>query len=104
CPLLPPSALLTLSLHDALPIYFCSNAWCHRMGDRRVSFSPDGVCEQEMLAPAGSYGRRSAYNCCPMAGSCPRHVACQYTGTKGRSEEHTSALQSRFALVCRLLL
>src|SRR5699024_12224610 len=30
--------------------------------------------------------------------------AAQFCEQKGRSEEHTSELQSRFALVCRLLL
>src|SRR5699024_8554089 len=32
------------------------------------------------------------------------HVDMQLTILKGRSEEHTSELQSRFDLVCRLLL
>src|SRR5699024_11934969 len=34
----------------------------------------------------------------------PRKRSCPGTSTKERSEEHTSELQSRFDLVCRLLL
>src|SRR5699024_12159332 len=36
-------------------------------------------------------------------GNRPRHV-CSGAGSGARSEEHTSELQSRFDLVCRLLL
>src|SRR5689334_24664372 len=58
----------TLSLHDALPIWFCQ----FRLND--------------VIA---RWPRVSA------SGPCPKH---------GRSEEHTSELQSQFHLVCRLLL
>src|SRR3712207_8918717 len=69
--------IYTLSLHDALPIYyvefsffFCSFCWS-----------------------SSSYSYRSS--------SCYSKVIfqCSY-----RSEEHTSELQSRQYLVCRLLL
>src|SRR6266568_8113747 len=49
----------------------------------------------------------------PGAGTCPRSArptrarrACRTSarGRSGRSEEHTSELQSQFHLVCRLLL
>src|SRR5207249_7666805 len=46
---------------------------------------------------------------CLIKGSDPRRVMAELFGrvdglSKGRSEEHTSELQSRFDLVCRLLL
>src|SRR3712207_8188307 len=42
--------------------------------------------------------------CPPASGSCPRAVSTpSYDGVE-RSEEHTSELQSRQYLVCRLLL
>src|SRR5438445_1754605 len=70
-----PPEIYTLSLHDALPIFG---------------------------SPAGTWGgasnqlrgQESAVGCgCKMAG-----------GSRCRSEEHTSELQSRQYLVCRLLL
>src|SRR5207253_9287989 len=67
--------IYTLSLHDALPI----SPWCVGNG-RRCARIPSMTC-----------GANSA-----RAGA--------RTGSGGRSEEHTSELQSRGHLVCRLLL
>src|SRR5205809_2364270 len=72
-----PPDIYTLSLHDALPIW-CS--WQHSSGCFLVSGG--AVC---------SCGRR-------------RSVARTHCPTAHRSEEHTSELQSRLHLVCRLLL
>src|SRR5207249_7632519 len=66
----------TLSLHDALPILFWSS-WRPR--------SPRRVCRYRLSI--GSW--------------CASKAA---TPLEKRSEEHTSELQSRFDLVCRLLL
>src|SRR5437868_14853063 len=70
----PPPTIYTLSLHDALPIY---------PGD------PDRGDGRRIRRPA-------------------RHTRHRPRGTRrlraDRSEEHTSELQSRFDLVCRLLL
>src|SRR5207253_8617854 len=55
-----------------------------------------------------SYGLRRAR--IPWQGGSPSHAsgtcpsACWTSGTRSRSEEHTSELQSRGHLVCRLLL
>src|SRR3712207_8387094 len=74
--------IYTLSLHDALPI------------------SPRGgpaPARSRTPAPRGTVrrGSWSARRCRPRSpGCCPRR----------RSEEHTSELQSRQYLVCRLLL
>src|SRR3712207_7157049 len=71
--------IYTLSLHDALPIYFAP-------GDR-VAFALPGATLPGgfAIATRQTYGRTSDGMIC-------------------RSEEHTSELQSRQYLVCRLLL
>src|SRR5438445_3660659 len=81
----PPPELYTLSLHDALPIYPRSepprNRGSGRQADRRV---PEA--------------------CAPRAYRAGRVVPDRHGTPVGRSEEHTSELQSRQYLVCRLLL
>src|SRR5437870_8344523 len=69
--------IYTLSLHDALPI-------------------SRGAC---------AAGRTTARSCAPPSASCPgmRRWAARRSALL-RSEEHTSELQSRGHLVCRLLL
>src|SRR5690606_41361947 len=83
-----PTGCFTLSLHDALPIYRSRDASGSAGGDRssRPS-SPTG-------GPDHSRQRRRRW----------RRVAGGDRGVAGRSEEHTSELQSRENLVCRLLL
>src|SRR2546422_4830572 len=83
--------IYTLSLHDALPIFAArprgrpSEAALHLVRMRG--------------ADRGSHRglRRCALHCVPSP--CASRQTC-YT----RSEEHTSELQSRLHLVCRLLL
>src|SRR2546422_4167411 len=71
--------IYTLSLHDALPI------------------SPTGL---RPLAPEASASTSSTTSATEGNGECkPR-----YNLKSTRSEEHTSELQSRLHLVCRLLL
>src|SRR5690606_42045032 len=88
----PPPEIYTLSLHDALPIS-CSQEWiAHLLDDHCRSPRMGGT------ATAGDFrqpapGRRGA------ARPCTRHFP-----QPSRSEEHTSELQSRENLVCRLLL
>src|SRR5438445_6041284 len=79
----PTTEIYTLSLHDALPI----------CGDRRgVRKHCAGVSDQRRARSAESSGTGGPGKC----------------GERGlggeRSEEHTSELQSRQYLVCRLLL
>src|SRR5690606_41321397 len=97
------SVIDTLSLHDALPI--CgARAWAHGAGGpsdgpgnrprpgrrrRRRGGRPDD--------PGGG-GVRAARALPPPGGAPARR------GGGSRSEEHTSELQSRENLVCRLLL
>src|SRR2546422_4226796 len=72
--------IYTLSLHDALPISSCSGSTSHYSSAFRIP--------------------HSAFYFLP---SASRFANNRYApGT--RSEEHTSELQSRLHLVCRLLL
>src|SRR5206468_10966212 len=77
------SDIYTLSLHDALPIFLLRDLARARLGDLGVLERQDLVehLEQQHLGPKAPEG-----------------------GGHLRSEEHTSELQSRSDLVCRLLL
>src|SRR5438067_10752623 len=77
--------IYTLSLHDALPIY------PHRK--RAQVRTPHGDARRGRKIERPSRDVRPAID--------HRHGR---TSRDGRSEEHTSELQSRFDLVCRLLL
>src|SRR3712207_8596824 len=75
--------IYTLSLHDALPIV-------RRAGAKREAAAPPGARRRRRAAlPRGPHRRRRL----PTA-----------RRRRPRSEEHTSELQSRQYLVCRLLL
>src|SRR5690349_23183753 len=79
----PTTEIYTLSLHDALPIF----------GRRRTGWI---VCRSAQTASTSSpvivWIRSSQW------------VPMSATARSARSEEHTSELQSRRDLVCRLLL
>src|SRR5690606_42111030 len=88
----------TLSLHDALPIYV------HRFGVRQPGDDLDGYFASarnrelaERMIRAGRIERSAARRL--LDGDVQIHVEIWR-----RSEEHTSELQSRENLVCRLLL
>src|SRR5690606_41977943 len=85
----PPTQLYTLSLHDALPICPCP---APLRGPLRPRHSAPRCW-------SGTRYRRSRRQSPPCDGSCPRSHPWY-----PRSEEHTSELQSRENLVCRLLL
>src|SRR2546429_9896971 len=75
--------IYTLSLHDALPIYLQADRTFRALGARRMR---SGVAILAVVAFA----------------SVPLWLhRCE---RDDRSEEHTSELQSRLHLVCRLLL
>src|SRR3989442_4530202 len=75
--------IYTLSLHDALPIYEILGV--HIIGARAADLIIEAVVAMEYRASAEDIARM-----------CHPHPT--------RSEEHTSELQSRPHLVCRLLL
>src|SRR3712207_7177310 len=94
--------IYTLSLHDALPI-FLGPPPVRRLG---------GLCRAACgCVPSGrrwsrSPGRRTrpARRHRTGSGRSGRQWPCEPPGEPCRSEEHTSELQSRQYLVCRLLL
>src|SRR5690606_41803935 len=92
----PTCATSLLSLPDALPIYRCTP---HPTWLRRATFSSRGEGE-----PRVCIGSRAPS---PLEGLLHNSLSVIHLrGLEGgiRSEEHTSELQSRENLVCRLLL
>src|SRR5207249_10375275 len=92
----------TLSLHDALPISTSStSSWSSRAGQearRTASRGGSSWCATRIASES------SALCAHPSTGSRARRSGSRSFSTGRRSEEHTSELQSRFDLVCRLLL
>src|SRR5207249_12274317 len=99
----PPPALYTLSLHDALPILAPkseatalsrSSSELGRVAAATPSATPMVVDSTSAVAVSNSVARKRVRT----SPSTARFIHNE------RSEEHTSELQSRFDLVCRLLL
>src|SRR5690606_42144987 len=88
----PATAIYTLSLHDALPISW--DEWRGRESAVGPVSPPPG---REALVGPGRPVRGSGSR-------CPGEVRGAARSAGARSEEHTSELQSRENLVCRLLL
>src|SRR2546429_3138056 len=85
--------IYTLSLHDALPI----------SGDYVADAEGKSRTPWTMLEPLPA--RPALKPALPISPPAKRGVALECkTITEKRSEEHTSELQSRLHLVCRLLL
>src|SRR2546426_9319723 len=93
-----PTEIYTLSLHDALPICPASarSVAGRRRGSRPARTPP--VCAASRPPPLPGPGRHRAGN------RDSRSPAGGRGFGRGRSEEHTSELQSPCNLVCRLLL
>src|SRR5207249_11167938 len=92
----PPTALYTLSLHDALPISVQGYRYNARVLARHLAETRFGVrIPRPQLQPAETV--RFLLNELS-------HGPELWHQRSYRSEEHTSELQSRFDLVCRLLL
>src|SRR5207248_9127198 len=98
---LHPSALYTLSLHDALPISAGAGAADARAGNQGEGAGSD----QRRPGPP-----RRAHLLGPMSPVAVGHLfrrdaaGHRLLRRNRRSEEHTSELQSPYDLVCRLLL
>src|SRR3712207_7634493 len=85
--------IYTLSLHDALPIFRRRRRrWPSPRS--RAAPRPGGACRLD--------GPLHRVRAAARGGGCRRAGASR--GGAARSEEHTSELQSRQYLVCRLLL
>src|SRR5947209_12033389 len=92
----PSTHRYTLSLHDALPISRCVERAGPR-ARRRGDATPDPTGRAER---AGQDRERRTRPVQPAGERAPGSTH----GAETRSEEHTSELQSRQYLVCRLLL
>src|SRR5439155_19937077 len=89
----PTTEIYTLSLHDALPICrIMPTSWLSSLSSTpiRVAAISTSVASSAWSAPATIL--------------CSRSVSRCTLARSSRSEEHTSELQSRGHLVCRLLL
>src|SRR5699024_12566981 len=84
-----PSHLYTLSLHDALPIFPAPSCLAGPAETTPIPASASGCKAWKIAGPAFATKARSTR---------------RMSAAAWRSEEHTSELQSRFDLVCRLLL
>src|SRR5437879_11629621 len=82
----PTTEIYTLSLHDALPISLVSESEPRSCGSTRQSGNWMGFGAPAAPSPGTETG------------------AYRNPARTGRSEEHTSELQSPMYLVCRLLL
>src|SRR5207248_11266055 len=97
----PTPEIYTLSLHDALPISDYrdgSVGHAHAPVPERV-FDPTMDSSRRCRERIGDTARPG--NSFPSRAIVP---ACARRSARGRSEEHTSELQSPYDLVCRLLL
>src|SRR5206468_13023524 len=83
----PPTEIYTLSLHDALPI------WVEPLQ------APQEVADAVGVLDVGGVDQHSQEQAAGVDGDVPLPAPDLL-----RSEEHTSELQSRSDLVCRLLL
>src|SRR5207249_12085883 len=94
----PPPEIYTLSLHDALPISHQRGGGqkllIHGIRNHPARRRPPG-------APSPRCARASPTRGARRSGDRDRSGR---RSVRWRSEEHTSELQSRFDLVCRLLL
>src|SRR5207249_8433274 len=100
CPHLSPPHTYTLSLHDALPI---SGPWAGRTCAPASTAHPRGPGDQQFVGLVGAHQERRAELLQQGHEAVGLGVMERDRG-RCRSEEHTSELQSRFDLVCRLLL
>src|SRR5207249_11637558 len=93
-----PYVTYTLSLHDALPIYVTEAA-----NDKQQA-EPVAQATLATLSQAGLERPKDASGAVQAIPATLDNGYYSEAAVVARSEEHTSELQSRFDLVCRLLL
>src|SRR5690606_40104746 len=94
------SAIYTLSLHDALPIFH--NGGSENISEAQVLDAVRILNRDFRKQNADVNNVVSQFQ--SIAGDVEIEFALAKVAPNGRSEEHTSELQSRENLVCRLLL
>src|SRR5690606_41381551 len=92
-----PAPTAPLSLHDALPI-------CRSVGSRRIRSASSGKSGSTSYRIGWTMDSRHGDDSATTSNAPPRLCARIDAARCTRSEEHTSELQSRENLVCRLLL
>src|SRR5690554_6158843 len=90
-----PSYIYTLSLHDALPIF--KRKTLH--AQKQLASSTHALKDTDLYIAINTWLKIQAQEAYPFAPSLHGDAWVEF-----RSEEHTSELQSRPHLVCRLLL
>src|SRR5699024_12021626 len=98
----PPPESYTLSLHDALPIFEAEERLAESY--RAIGIAYLESAEYESAAEAFQNSRNAMEHKNEEFQKDVMMYQAQALQLAGRSEEHTSELQSRFDLVCRLLL
>src|SRR5207253_9066690 len=94
----------TLSLHDALPIFtFQAPTWFMTSCTFAAGTRSPG-CSMVFLCRTPISHRTSARSSIPRTSTTWKYSVAATRPNTERSEEHTSELQSRGHLVCRLLL
>src|SRR5207249_6693966 len=100
----------TLSLHDALPIFQggLEASLAHAQGDHDQPFVMRRVCKRKSSRIVAflfqGWVQEKKIGVLPGSKFVTRSICVKRERHRVRSEEHTSELQSRFDLVCRLLL
>src|SRR5207249_10263219 len=97
----PPIEVYPLSLHDALPIYAAVADEFAYVLDGEFTVVTKGKGKQVFRRGEIEYAARRTIHYSLNESKKPARVLVVLLK---RSEEHTSELQSRFDLVCRLLL
>src|SRR5207253_9745153 len=99
-----PSTTYTLSLHDALPISYDANAQIANETTSSLGVQPYGAPNQ--ADPFNPHTTTRLHGYAPQSASSYPQQEISHPGYAPhggmRSEEHTSELQSRGHLVCRL--
>src|SRR5690349_19351625 len=100
----PPPPSSHLSLPDALPICGSSPTTASSGGSRSSSTGTTRGTPRSTTTSRASGTRAASRSAASVARSPSRASRCAWCEATSRSEEHTSELQSRRDLVCRLLL
>src|SRR5699024_12314053 len=92
------------SLHDALPIYnnnISNLEWCSLSDNIKHAYMIGLRCNKGINSPTSKLNENDVREIRELS---KKKSVNEISEMYGRSEQHTSELQSRFDIVCRLLL